>query len=117
MAKLGRLSRLGQAAIFAAHGAGADDGASPPQFRDIAEEADLGDRITCGGSVTESLLDVNGQDACFLDYDRDGHLDVYLANGPSRTMDSAGAAPADCSRTRAGNPAEWSTSTESRRAP
>ena len=78
-----------------AHGAGAENESFLPRFRDITEEAGLGYRITCGDSVTESLLDVNGQGACFLDYDGDGHLDVYLANGSSRAMDSAGNAPAD----------------------
>ena len=66
-----------------AHGAGADDGAYPPQFRDIGEEADLGYRITCGDSGTESLLDVNGQGACFLAYDSDGHLDLNVVNDSS----------------------------------
>ena len=40
------------------------------------------------------MLDANGQGACFLDCDSDGHLDVYLANGSSRIPDSAGTAPA-----------------------
>ena len=73
----------------------ASDGPPLPQFRDIAEEAGLDYRITCGDPVTESLLDVNGQGACFFDYDSDGHLDVYLANGSSRALDLAGKPPTD----------------------
>ena len=45
--------------------------------------------------MTESLIDVNGQGACFLDYDGDGRLDVYLANGSSRSLDRAGKPPHD----------------------
>lgn len=101
-AKLGELRRPRPASIVALLGTvlslragSATDELSLPRFRDITEEAGLGYRITCGDSVTKSLLDVNGQGACFLDYDSDGKLDVYLANGSSRTLDSAGTAPTD----------------------
>ena len=66
-----------------------------PSFRDITDEAGLAYEITCGNPVTESLVDVNGQGACFLDYDGDGLLDVYLANGSSRSLDRAGNPPHD----------------------
>ena len=66
-----------------------------PSFRDITDEAGLAFEITCGNPVTESLVDVNGQGACFLDYDGDGLLDVYLANGSSRSLDRAGNPPHD----------------------
>lgn len=64
-------------------------------MHNITEKAGLGYRITCGDSVTNSLIDVNGQGACFLDYDSDGQSDVDLANGSSRTLDAAGKAPTD----------------------
>ena len=66
-----------------------------PTFQDITVQAGLSHMITCGGLVTETLLDVNGQGACFLDFDGDGWLDVYLANGSSRSLDDAGKAPHD----------------------
>ena len=66
-----------------------------PSFHDITDEAGLAYEITCGNPVTESLVDVNGQGACFLDYDGDGLLDVYLANGSSRSLDRAGNPPHD----------------------
>ena len=66
-----------------------------PTFQDITVPAGLSYTITCGGLVTESLLDVNGQGACFLDFDGVGWLDVYLANGSSRSLDEAGQAPQD----------------------
>ncbi len=66
-----------------------------PSFHDITDEAGLGYEITCGDPVTESLVDVNGQGACFLDYDGDGLLDIYLANGSSRSLDRAGEPPHD----------------------
>ena len=58
-----------------------------PSFRDITDEAGLAYEITCGNPITESLVDVNGQGACFLDYDGDGLLDVYLANGSSLSLE------------------------------
>ena len=66
-----------------------------PSFSDITDEAGLAYEITCGNPVTESLIDVNGQGACFLDYDGDGLLDVYLANGSSRSLEGAGNPPQD----------------------
>lgn len=66
-----------------------------PSFHDITDEAGLAYEITCGNSVTESLVDVNGQGACFLDYDGDGLLDVYLANGSSRSLNRIGNPPRD----------------------
>lgn len=101
-----------------AHGVGADDGASPPQFRDIGEAADLGYRITCGDSGTESLLDVNGQGACFLAYDSDGHLDLYLTNyGLNRLYRNGGGEFLDISEAAGVSgpdwkPAKWSMGAE-----
>ena len=66
-----------------------------PSFQDVTHEAGLTYKITCGDPVTESLMDVNGQGACFLDYDGDGRLDIYMANGSSRSLDRAGKPPHD----------------------
>ena len=66
-----------------------------PSFRDITHQAGLAYKITCGDLATHSLIDVNGQGACFLDYDGDGFLDIYLANGSSQSLDRAGTPPHD----------------------
>ena len=101
-AKLKALSRLESAAIFVTFGAlvcvvpgHSAEKQTLPSFRDITDEAGLAYKITCGDPVTKSLLDVNGQGACFLDYDGDGRLDIYLVNGSSRSLDLAGNPPHD----------------------
>ena len=57
-----------------------------PLFTEIARQAGVAYRITCGDEVTEYLIDVNGQGAAFLDYDNDGDQDLYLVNGSSRKL-------------------------------
>ena len=64
-------------------------------FYDITSSAGLAYKITCGDPVTRSLIDVNGQGACFIDYDGDGFLDVYLVNGSSQSLDQLGTPPHD----------------------
>ena len=67
-----------------------------PTLRDITAQAALDLTIVCGDHITGSLLDVNGQGACFLDFDNDGWLDLYTANGSSRSLDLAGKSPRTC---------------------
>jgi hypothetical protein len=50
-------------------------------FRDIASKAGLKDVIVSGGPKKDYVLEVNGSGACWLDYDNDGWLDLYLVNG------------------------------------
>ena len=66
-----------------------------PVLRDVAAESGLRQTIVSGDTVTESLLDVNGQGACFFDFDGDGFLDIYFANGSSKSRDRAGKPPQD----------------------
>jgi hypothetical protein len=66
-----------------------------PIFCDITQQAGVAYKITCGGAVTEFLIDVNGEGAAFFDYDNDGDQDIYLANGSSRNLDQAGNPPHD----------------------
>jgi hypothetical protein len=68
---------------------------SLPDFTDITQQAGVAYQITCGDETTEYLIDVNGQGACFLDYDNDGYQDIYLANGSSRKAEAAGRPPHD----------------------
>lgn len=52
-----------------------------PMFRDVAARAGLRDVIVSGGARKNYVLEVNGSGACWLDYDADGWLDLYLVNG------------------------------------
>lgn len=66
-----------------------------PMLRDVTLESGLQPTIISGDPVTESLLDVNGQGACFLDFDGDGFLDIYFANGSSVSRERARNPPRD----------------------
>ena len=50
-------------------------------FRDVATRAGLRDIIVSGGPDKKYVLEVNGSGACWLDYDNDGWMDLYLVNG------------------------------------
>jgi hypothetical protein len=52
-----------------------------PTFRDIAAKAGLKDAIISGGPKKNYVLEVNGSGTCWLDYNGDGWLDLYLVNG------------------------------------
>ena len=54
-----------------------------PRFRfvDVAEKAGLTRVLLAGRPDKDHLLDSAGAGVAFLDYDRDGRLDVYLVNG------------------------------------
>jgi hypothetical protein len=57
--------------------------AGEPRFRfvDVAAKAGITRVLLAGRPDKDHLLDSSGGGAAFLDYDRDGHLDVYLVNG------------------------------------
>jgi hypothetical protein len=57
--------------------------AAAPAFRfvDVAADAGLTRVLLAGRLDKDHLLDSAGAGAAFLDYDRDGVLDVYVANG------------------------------------
>ena len=50
-------------------------------FRDVAAKAGLNATIVSGGAQKNYVLEVNGSGACWLDYNRDGWMDLYLVNG------------------------------------
>ena len=66
-----------------------------PTFTDITKKARLEYRITCGDEINEYLIDINGQGACFIDYDNDGYQDLYLVSGSSRKMQATDRLPHD----------------------
>jgi hypothetical protein len=50
-------------------------------FTDVAGESGLRDVIVSGGPKKNYVLEVNGSGACWLDYNNDGWMDLYLVNG------------------------------------
>src|SRR2546426_419623 len=66
-----------------------------PTFTDVTKQAGLAFKIVCGDEVTEFLIDVNCEGACFFDYDNDGYQDIYLVNGSSRKSQKEGHLPHD----------------------
>jgi enediyne biosynthesis protein E4 len=59
------------------------DAAEEARFRlvDVAARAGITRVLLAGRPAKDHLLDSSGGGAAFLDYDRDGRLDVYLVNG------------------------------------
>ncbi len=69
---------------MAAPGAQAGDPPGPAprlQFVNVAPQAGLTRVLLAGRPEKDHLLDSAGAGAAFLDYDRDGRLDVFLPNG------------------------------------
>ena len=66
-----------------------------PVFTDITRQAGLTMKIVDGDEMTQYLIDVNGEGACFLDYNNDGYQDIFLVNGTSRSDEAAGRHPHD----------------------
>ena len=52
-----------------------------PLFEDVTQQAGLHWQHRSGGSEKWHILEAKGGGAAFLDYDGDGHLDIYLVNG------------------------------------
>src|SRR5262249_1807689 len=71
---------LPTAAIGAADSAAAPAAASRFRFVDVAAEAGLSRVLLAGRSEKPHLLESAGSGVAFLDYDRDGRLDVFLPN-------------------------------------
>jgi enediyne biosynthesis protein E4 len=82
---------IGLASAACAHGAvppaepspsrPAAESGGPFRFVDVAAQAGLGRVLLSGRPGKDHLLDSAGAGVAFLDYDRDGRLDVYLVNG------------------------------------
>ncbi len=50
-------------------------------FTEVAASAGIDLVLTSGGMPSREILEVNGGGVALLDYDKDGDLDVFLANG------------------------------------
>jgi len=55
--------------------------ALPPAFLDVAATAGVNGVIVSGGPQKNYVLEVNGSGVCWLDFDSDGWMDLYLVNG------------------------------------
>ena len=50
-------------------------------FVDVTAKAGLTDIIVSGGPKKNYVLEVNGSGACWIDYNNDDAMDLYLVNG------------------------------------
>src|SRR4029077_2106413 len=51
------------------------------QFRDAGSRTGLNGITICGKQRKTSVIEVNGSGVCWLDYNNDGLLDLYVVNG------------------------------------
>ncbi len=82
------IALAGTFAILAAQSSGAQP---LPRFDDIALPMGISLVNVSGSENPDYILEANGNGAAFLDYDRDGDMDVLIINGS--TLDTPGGSP------------------------
>ena len=55
-----------------------------PSFVDVTKEAGIKGITIDGTPEKKSILDVNGTGVCWLDYNHDGLVDLFVVNGSTR---------------------------------
>src|SRR5258706_12627817 len=50
-------------------------------FKDASSRAGIGSVMVSGGPNKNYVLEENGSGVCWIDYDNDGWMDLYLVNG------------------------------------
>ena len=58
---------------------------TPIRFQDVAAQSGIRAQMRCGGPEKKWIPEANGSGAGWLDYDRDGRMDLLIVNGS--TMD------------------------------
>jgi hypothetical protein len=58
-----------------------DDSSNIIQFREIAKQAGISGITVCGGCEKRSVVEVNCGGVCWLDYNNDGFLDLFVTSG------------------------------------
>lgn len=69
-------------------------------YMDISDYSGIEFTHTFGDDLLSNVVETVGSGAAFLDYDQDGHLDLYVANGSYSEQFSEGEKPAELPKNR-----------------
>jgi hypothetical protein len=69
-------------------------------FLDISSYSGIEFAHTFGDDLLSNVVETVGSGAAFLDYDRDGHMDLYIANGSYSEQFSEGDKPSELPKNR-----------------